>query len=379
MILLRSLLIKILFVISLQAQFQTYVYFNEAYESNPFLLPEAEKSWVATIEGGIQFNLSPISISYSGSFTSFSNFSERTFYWHQAALFSSFKKTNLGLYINQRFNRNDYTIYNYNTMTGYINFSNNIGTFYLYTSGNLIYNTYPELAQIDNIEVNGSLKVNKSFDSGTTFILGGGLFYKKYTSSYSYTDTLQSGAGTGTGQGMNGGSQFALQSIEIPAPSVSQFQYWIRIAQSITKSTGLAMQFRSRLNIEGATRTLPGLPFNYNQESEIFDDPMGYELQSLGFELTQILPAQIIFKASAYKGKKNYTAQGIYEDQFIFDPLTLRSDRFNTAHASVRKNFIIHKSRFTIEIWYRFYHSDSNSYWYNFENHYSSISLSINI
>jgi hypothetical protein len=378
MILFRLILTSILLIIPLHAQIQTYVYFNGAYESNPFLLPDAQESWVSTIEGGIQLNISPISISYNGSYTNFSNFDERTYYWHQAALFSSFNKTNIGVYLNQRFNQNDYTVYNYNALTGYINHSKNMGTFNFYLAGNLIYNTYPELSQIDNLEINGSLRINKSFETRTTFIMGGSLHYKKYTSSYSYIDTLSISSGSASGQGMNTGMQSVLQSIEVPAPSVSQFQYWVRIAQSLTQSTGVAAQIRSRINIEGATRTLPGLPFNYNQESEIFDDPMGYELQSIGVELTQILPAQIIMKASTYLGEKKYTAQGIYVNQDTFNSEILRADKYQTAHMSLRKNFLIDKTRLGVELWYRWYKNSSNSYWYNFNNHYGSVSLNLN-
>jgi hypothetical protein len=165
---------------------------------------------------------------------------------------------------------------------------------------------------------------------------------------------------------------------QVPAPSVSQLQYWVRIAQSLTNSTGVAAQIRSRINIEGATRTIPGLPFNYNQESEIFDDPMGYELKSVGVELTQILPAQIIMKASTYLGKKNYTAQGIYINQDTFDSDILRADKYHTAHMSLRKYLSIHKTRLAIEFWYRLYKNSSNSYWYNFDNHYGSVSINLN-
>jgi len=337
MILFRSIIALIILIIPLHAQVQTYIYFNEAFESNPFLLPDAQESWVSTIEVGVQLNISPISISYNGSYTNFSNFEERTFYWHQAALFSSFGKSNIGVFLNQRFNRNDYTVYNYNTLTGYINHSRNIDTFNFYLGGNVVYNTYPELSQIDNLEVNGSLRINKSFETRTTFIIGSTLHYKKYTTSYSYIDTLFMPSGSGSGQGTNTGMHSLLQSIEVPAPSVSQLQYWIRIAQSLTNSTGVAAQFRSG-----------------------------------------ILPAQLIMKASTYLGEKKYTAQGIYIDQETFDPQTLRSDKYHTAHMRLRKNLSIHSTRLAIEFWYRWSENSSNSYWYNFDNHYGSVSINLN-
>jgi len=374
---LKFIIVLTMLFSSLNAQLQTYASFNEAYESNPFRNPDAKESWVSTIDGGIQLDFQPMALSYNGSYTNFSNFSDRSYYWHQAAFIGSFGNTNTGVYFNQRFNRNDYTLYNYNSFIGYLNHSEKIGTFNLYLATTLVLNDYPELAEINNYELNGSMRINKSFQTGTTFIAGLSLHYKKYTTTYSYLDTVLTGSGSG--QGMYSGSQTILQPVEIDAPSVSQMGYWLRIAQSLSQSTGLAAQVRARNNIKGATRYIAGLPYNYNEESELFDDPMGYELQSLGIELTQLLPDQIIFKASTYLGIKSYTAQGIYLDQEIFEEGILREDNYHSAHMSLRKNFSIHKTRLTIEFWYRWMTNKSNSYWYNYDNHYGSISLSLNI
>ena len=104
-----------------QAQFQTYLHLNQAYESNPFRQPEAQESWISTLEGGLQYNISAVSLSYNGSYSNFSNFADRNYYWHQGALFTSINNTRLGIYFDQRFNRDVYTLYNYNSMTAYLN------------------------------------------------------------------------------------------------------------------------------------------------------------------------------------------------------------------------------------------------------------------
>ncbi len=364
---------------ALHAQLQSYVYFNEAYESNPFLIPEPQESWVSTLEGGLQLNFSSLALSYNGSYTSFSNFEDRSYYWHQAAFFGSFARTNLGVYLNQRFNRSDYSVYNYNTITAYVNHSETINSVNLYLASNVSLNNYPEIQEIDNLEINGTVRLNKSFETRTTVIAGFSLHYKDYTSSYSYIDTLTRTSGSGSGGSQSSTMQTILQPVEVDAPSVSQMEYWMRLAQSLSQTTGLALQYRARNNIKGAVRYLPGLPYNYNQESEIFDDPMGYELQSIGADITQLLPGQLILKASTYLGKKNYTVQGIYTDSETFVEEVLRTDEYQTSHMSLQKNFNIHNTRLTIALWYRWINNKSNSYWYNYKNHYGSISLSLNI
>ena len=178
-----------------------------------------------------------------------------------------------------------------------------------------------------------------------------------------------------------GGGQTAsktlIQNIEVEAPSVSQFQYWLRAAQSLSQGTGLAVQYNARLSLKGNARYLAGLPYNYFDESEIFDDPMGYDLNSFGLELTQILPARFTLKTGFYIGKKMYTSQGIYLDEINFDESILRDDHYNTAQLSLKKVFSLGQTGFTMEIWYQWLNNKSNSYWYNYENHFTSLSLSI--
>ena len=376
----RSIVIKIsllLCIYPLSAQIQTSLYLNEAYESNPFRLPVPEASWVSTIDGGVQFNFSSLAISYNGSYTDFSSFRDRNYFWHQAAFFGSFSNTKLGIYANQRLNKNDYQIYNYNTFTGYANQSILLGSVNIFLASNLSINNYPEISEINNWEVNGSLKINKSFQTKTTIISGFAIYYKQYTTSLFYLDTLT--RFSGSGNGTNSGTQSFVEQVETESPPVSQMQYWIRVAQYLTQSTGLAIQYSARKTINGKARFLPGLTYGNNQESQIFDDPMGYESQAVGMEITQILPAQLILKASSYLGQKNYTSQGTYINQEAFDTQTLRRDRYQTAHISLQKKFSVNNTRFSIQFWYRWLNNDSNSYWYDFSNNYGSLSLGVNL
>jgi hypothetical protein len=95
-----------LFSNTVMAQWHANVYFNQAYDSNPFRLPEPEESWVSTFDIGIQRNFKKISLSYTGSFSRFQNMMDRNHYWHQLALFGSSSKTRWGIYAEQRLNNN---------------------------------------------------------------------------------------------------------------------------------------------------------------------------------------------------------------------------------------------------------------------------------
>jgi len=378
----RLISILILLIVSVQsgrAQWQADFYFNQAYESNPFRLPENEPSWISTLDMGLQYNFGDFAVSYRGDYTYFTNFLDRNHYWHQAAFFGEIGPTNMGLYYTQRFNKNDFTIYNYYTGVAYLNHSAELAGFNVFISGNAILTRYAELADLDNIEMNGLLRINKGFETRTTFISGLGIYYKDYTQSYTIIDTVANSSSGQMGEGMGSGSgSTGYYYTELEAPSVSQWQAWIRVAQSIFERTGLSAQYQVRKSLTGSARFVSGPTLGYNEESEIFDDPLGYELQSFGSELTSILPGQVILKASYYQGQKDYITQGIYLSEDIYDEKVLRHDRYNTVAVNLRKVFPAGSVNYEIRFWYQWYRNTSNSYWYNYQNHYSSISLGIN-
>jgi hypothetical protein len=285
----------------------------------------------------------------------------------------------MGLYYTQRFNKNDFTIYNYYAGVAYLNHSAELAGFNVFISGNAILTRYAELTDLDNIEMNGLLRINKGFETRTTFISGLGIYYKDYTQSYTIIDTVANSSSGQMGEGMGSGSgSTGYYYTELEAPSVSQWQAWIRVAQSIFERTGLSAQYQVRKSLTGSARFVSGPTLGYNEESEIFDDPLGYELQSFGSELTSILPGQVILKASYYQGQKDYITQGIYLSEDIYDEKVLRHDRYNTVTVNLRKVFPAGSVNYEIRFWYQWYRNTSNSYWYNYQNHYSSISLGIN-
>lgn len=368
--------IMLLSLISL-AQFQTYINMNQSYETNPFRYPEAQESWISAIEGGAQYNFSPMAISYSGSYTFFSNFSERNYYWHQAALFSIWENTRAGFYFDQRLNSSDYSLYDYYSLTGYLNHSFTWNSVNMYFAGNAIINTYSELSDLNNYELHSTLRLNRSFQTRTTLIGGVGIHYKSYTTMYTYIDTLNnyhSGMGPG---GNTAKAETYIKNIEVEAPTVSQIQYWMRIAQSLADNSGLAIQYNARLSLSGSTRYLAGLPYDYFDESDIFDDPMGYELQSLGLEFTQLFQPTLTMKASIYAGRKEYSSQGIYLDEENFDESTLRNDQYKTARVSLIKNISLGNAGLSFLLEYQWLKNESNSFWYKYTNHYTNFSISL--
>jgi hypothetical protein len=375
-------IIIIIFGVNIFSFGQTIGFFSidGAIDSNPFRYLEAESSLISSIGFGIQPQVKDIFISYTGNYTRFETLAERNFYWHQAALFTEIKNFEFGILFEQTLNGIDYEYLNSNQYSGYTNSNFNIGEFNFYGNLEGTLNYYSQLDELDNFNFDAGIKMQKSFESGTTIILGTIFHYKKYLTNIIIEDsTIMTGTSQG-GQGQGGMGTNTIYS-EYDAPSVSQLQYWFRIAQSITKTTGLAAQYQSRAIVGGTSRYFSGINYNYADESQVFDDPLGYENQRYGAEVTQLIPLGIVLKGAFYKNKKEYATQGIYTDAENYDLEQLREDTRSNARITLQKRIaskFFGSKNVSINLTYQWVDNESNSYLYNYESSYVGLGFSLN-
>ena len=66
LIIISFMLIQVVF-----GQWRASLYLAQAFDDNPFRLPDAQGSWISTLDVGIQKDFNFISLSYSGSFSRF--------------------------------------------------------------------------------------------------------------------------------------------------------------------------------------------------------------------------------------------------------------------------------------------------------------------
>ena len=213
------------------------------------------------------------------------------------------------------------------------------GDFNFYSNLEGTLNYYSQLEELDNFNFDAGVKMQRSFESGTTIILGTIFHYKKYLNNIFVEDSVTQSTGGSPGQGGMGQGGQNVNTIysEYDAPSVSQIQYWVRLAQSVTSTTGLALQFQSRIIAGGTSRYLSFIAFNYADESQIFDDPLGYENTNFGVELTQLLPYGFVLKGAYYHNNKDYSTQGVYTDSENYNFQQLRKDERKNAWITLKK------------------------------------------
>lgn len=387
------------------AQWNFSFAFDQEYNNNPFHLPENESSWISSLDVGIEREVGKILLSYYGSYANLANLSDRNFYWHQFAVGSGSDTTNWGVYAEQRINRQEFKLYDYQDVDAYFNHKFFIQNIINHWNAKVQFNQYQELPELNNWKLFTNFRFQKTLRTKTTLITHLGIDFKNYlktnqvieilpdssldelnfsiagTSADQTTELIGMGNGKGGGKGKgyfhgNGGGGYlsTVSYANMENSSVAQFWLSLRIAQSVTPTFGLAAQFYRRFLLTGNDRYIAGLSDSYSRESEIFNDPMGYESDSYGLDMTKLLPFDITLKAAAYYVAKNYSSQGIFSDAENYDETNLRNDKYKMLNINARKNFDLTGNLILSAIVsYHLSENKSNSYWYNYSNQYASI------
>ncbi|MBA4406907.1 hypothetical protein C0389_06500 [bacterium] len=366
-----KLFIIILFLISSlsSAQWSFKLSTDQEYNDNPFRTQLSTKSFLSSIDLGLENDLESFSIGYYGSYLNFDVVPERNFYWHQLALWKNYENSGLGIYAEQRLNKDIYTYYDYTNIAAFYNQKFDLENFFFTLSPNLSLTKYNNIGILDNLKGTLSLNINRGFESGTTIILGGAFNLKKYlnpteTGTYTYLDE---------------NNLLVTESyIDKNVSSITQLVSYGRIAQSITATTGLAVQFTNRSILNGFGAFVKDLNMIYGDESEMFDDPVNYEGNNLSIELTQIFFEDLEIKAGFHLNNKHYPSQGVYDALYNYDTGIMRSDTQNIFSLSIKKNIplgFLNDIDLSIGMNYQMIDNKSNSTLFN----YRSNSISLNL
>lgn len=342
---------------------------DQEYNDNPFRTQLSTKTFLSSVDFGLENDSENLSIGYYGSYLNFDVVPERNFYWHQFAMWKSFENSSLGIYAEQRLNKDEFTYYNYTNITAYYNEQFNLENFFFTLSPNLSLTKYKNISIMDNFKGSLGLNINRGFESGTTFIIGGAFNYKKYL------NPIQSGTYTYLDENNKPVTE---SYIDKNVSSITQLVSFGRVAQSITETTGLAVQFTNRSIFNGFGAFVKDLNMIYGDESEMFDDPVNYEGNNLSLELTQIFFDDLEFKAGFFQNRKHYLSQGIYDKLYNYDTGIMRSDTQNIFNFSATKSIpfeFLGGSALSIGLNYQLIDNQSNSFLFN----YKSNSINLNL
>ncbi len=326
---------------------------------------------------------------YRGSFSIFAEYDERSYHYHQIGiawsriLSEKGNSLNFGVNGSLRANGEVYDYYNFKDASGYGNVKLKIGPSSLTNLGyRLRGRRYSNLPELDYTEHYFFTRFTHFFQTKTTFMIEGNYGRKTYREqvtdgSFSQWDMDDYGHHQGGRGHWNGWSQFDENSTVNSKPSVGQLLGQIRLAQSITNTTGLSTEFVVRRNPGDGIRYLSGQVSGYTTEDELFDDRYGYESEEVGATLTQLLPWQVTFKAGLESKWKNYVDRPALDLNGETLPTgELRKDKQLLTWLSLTKSFTMLGGK-SVSLMGEFYWIDnkSNDLYYDYQ--VSLISLGI--
>jgi hypothetical protein len=359
----RIALILLLAAVSAQVPFTVFAQWNvmfsydREYNNNPFRYVSNEESWVSSYAFTMEYEWPYARFGYGGFYSSFDALADRNFYWHQGYVNGEIGKAGWGVTFEQRMNRSSYDYYDYRSASAYGGYAIGSGLWEVQLSVGGSINVFPGVDELDNKKLWMRVQGRKSFRTKTSVFAGGALHYKRYDTIVPYDEA----------------------AIPLPSPDnpeVTQGVIWLRLTQSLTSTTGLAAYIRQRSIIGGTNRFSSVYWFNGVLESELFDDPMGYEGLAVGIELTQLLPAEMVLKGAYNVTEKNYPDQGIFTDLETYNVDLTRSDTYRTFWFRLQKGIALKADGGIFAILslnYQTVRNTSNSYWFGYKSGFISI------
>ncbi|MCB9205962.1 MAG: hypothetical protein H6611_01390 [Ignavibacteriales bacterium] len=331
---------------------------SQEYNNNPFHYPDQTSSFISSLNLGIEHEIKSFGLGYYGNYSNFNNMTDRNFYWHQFGFWNATNNLMFGLYVEQRINQLEYEYFDYSNYNAYIKHKASTDGFTFLTQAAFTLTSYDQLSDLNNWMGSIGTSINKSFESKTTIIGGVNFNYKNYyETNLDTTETM-----------MMNSRRFSYT--ESNSAYTTQLNYYLRLAQSLTETTGLALQYTGRNIIDGTAKTVRELEYAYGDESQYFDDPISYEGYTLNSQITQILPSEITLRLSYFYNYKEYPSQGIYLNEEEIDDNTIRLDEQHIFNLSLSKTVYLGNENdyaLYLSLSYQMINNLSNSYWYDYK------------
>jgi len=287
------------------------------------------------------FNNVAFRLYYTGTGTAFKNFPQRRFLYQTGGMNGSYSSDESrfsfywGAELDFRDNEPAYAYYEYHQNSTYFNMKADWHEMTATYGGlSTLSRKYKLLPQFDFREISGFLRQNIYLPTRTTVMGSVTLGRKRFVETVlsdkavdevaDVTDPEDSrggngrGNGQGNGQGNGYGRGGTIAAIPVPTAeiesvyasmqgkSVTRMQLSLRLAQSLTEQTGLAVEVSQNRSLSGQGRYLSYQDGGYEENDLLFDDPYNYDFESIFLELTQILPFSVQLKTGWQGWDKRY-------------------------------------------------------------------------
>lgn len=325
-------------------------------DSNPFHLPVASSSSITSFDFGIDQSLNILNISYLGSYNIYHSYEDANFYWQQVALYSDSDSISWGAVFDNRINNENTSYLNYYSGSAYFKYLFEAADIYWKINADANIMKYKDMTDLDNYTLSLYLGGIKSFETGTTLILGTETNYKSYLNSFNLTDRNYSS-------------------------DIMQLNLISRLSQRLFDNWGAAVFYTNKIILNDPSLNPLKYEMGYGDESIYYEDAKASKGYVAGTLITGIFPSDITVRTGFNYSKADYTSQPIYTNSEIMD--------FNVSRADTKYSFSISASKgipltddysSVLNLSFDFQHinNKSNSYWFNYKTNIFSLGAEIN-
>ncbi|MCX6151522.1 MAG: hypothetical protein NTX22_13405 [Ignavibacteriales bacterium] len=296
----------------IHAQFSGSVNYSLLYDNNPFKQQVGSEEFVNSVSTYLSYQPfdKEFYLFYSANLNAFQNISDRFYQYHSLGTNYSFVLGDgeadnifMGAGYNLKRGTLDYSIYDYNQFTAYINGKISIAENIIGSAGyKLTTKNYPSLYDLTHFENLFFGQVSTFFETKTGLFLDVALGNK----NYSMVETVGSTMG-GKGMGMGKGAAMNIIRNESNV-NITQLRSSLKISQSIFENTGIAAYYLNRTNLNNSGQNLQSTDFIYSDDQDLWDDPYGFQSNEYGAELTQKLPLDFTLKINGSYSRRHFTS-----------------------------------------------------------------------
>lgn len=347
---LRFLILLFLLAQEIFPQFNFYSDYLLIYDDNIYNNYLNTSDLINNLSLGSAYNfesdVNNFQIYYEGALGEYSKNKFKSFNSHKLGVVNThifgddFNPLNAGLNYSFRNNKDEFTIYNFRQLSGYVNYRHSFQETNYLIGGYIFYrNEYPNFTVFSNYEHKAFLKWISNFETLTSLMLSAEINYKKYLENYNYDGYANDG---------------------------SYLKFLINIGQSLSEKTGINLFASVRKNLSEKSRYIVSDSLIFYEE-EIFNDLYSFNSIEAGIGFTQILGDDFKLSSEIRYSPKNFTS--LYAaDEFGIELTELREDKQLSFGFSLEYDMEKILKGLSASVTYNFIKNESNDYYYDYSN-----------
>ena len=352
------LLLIILFSQS-YAQFSFYTNVNSYFDDNIFNNYLAEQDFINSFSLGTAFDIESkynnLSTYYDGNFTLFNEYNQKSSNLHKVGIVNTYflneaNPLNIGVNLSMKNYRDDYSIYDWQTISAYANYRHLTGENDFILAGYIFGRTkYNNLDIFSYYEHKGLIKLQFAFETKTTVLISGEAGYKDYMQQLNQSDFTN---------------------------NIWQASSFLRVAQSLGENTGMSLFTGIRKNFKDGTRYLNNNDYYYFEE-ELLNDQYSSDGFEGGTRITQLLTPIMILSGFVNYAQNNYTnlTAADLEGNSLGD---FREDKRLSFGVKLEVNLVSILPGLFGDVNWNFIRNNSNDTFYDYDNQIFAAGLEFN-